>query len=157
MHSSILGSYCAAPLGLTNVRLFGYGLEANKDNQIIFGRYNNPDSDFEMLWGIGKKGDQRDNGMGMSWDGNFYIKGNVYVGEVAKGKGQVLAKESDVRGIRQWVDSIMPPIEGVSIAGEVYHKEKNKIDIVAAFNREVTSPTIDIYTINDKGVQTLRR
>lgn len=106
-HSSILGTRCEAPKGLSNVRLFGYGLKANKADQVVYGKFNQPDDFFEAMWGIGNTEDTRDNGMAMSWDGNLYLKGNVYVGGVSESNKKKLISASDIPVATKSINGLM--------------------------------------------------
>ena len=69
-------------LSFKDINLIGKGLVAKNDTQTILGRHNNPTKGFEFLYGCGSDATNPSNGFGLDWDGNLYVKKDIYVNGV---------------------------------------------------------------------------
>lgn len=163
-HSSILGSSCKIPAGLSNVRMLGYGLEAEKANQILLGRFNKKYGSgdinyqqFDLVVGIGDgtnadgvSTDNYMNGLGLTWDGHLYVHGDIYSGGVDKNNKQKVATEQYLTQQLSNYGLGSSGIKSYKMSPKAFHyAEAITVSLVVHFEQKVSSAKISTHVVSN--------
>lgn len=119
---------------------YGYGLNGPYDNQIILGRYNDPDPTAFMMIGNGDNDSSRKNALILDNQGN-----GIFSGDVQSSSASLNSVATDVDSLRSTVDSLNTKVENIPV-----EEISDLYDIIKILNLDQIDGTPGLAFSSDK-------